>query len=113
MSASLSTIKRKLCSTNLAHYQYGKAQKEGFHIKDDQSSQAFKGVPHGKHASMISKAVAKTGYDSNVRQQPIIGFYSNSGGQTVLPQDVWSQELPYCRAVLDPFSKRKAITGGI
>ena len=88
----------------------GKHKKEGFHIKDDQSSQAFKGVPHGKHASMISKAVAKTKdtiatYDG----KPIIGFYhSNSGGQTVLPQDVWSQELPYCRAVLDPFSKKES-----
>ncbi len=37
--------------------------------------------------------------------EPIIGFYhSNSGGQTVLPQDVWSQPLPYCRSVIDPFS---------
>ena len=31
----------------------GKHKKEGYHIKDDQSSQAFKGVPHGKHASII------------------------------------------------------------
>ena len=41
--------------------------------------------------------------------KPIIGFYhSNSGGQTVLLQDVWSQELPYCRAVFDPFSKKES-----
>ena len=41
--------------------------------------------------------------------KPIIGFYhSNSGGQTVLPHEVWSQELPYCRAVLDPFSKKES-----
>lgn len=88
----------------------GKHKKEGFHVKDDQSSQAFKGVPHGKHASMISMAVAKTKdtiatYDG----KPIVGFYhSNSGGQTVLPQDVWSQELPYCRTVFDPFSKKES-----
>ena len=60
---------------------------------------------------MISKAVAKTKdtiatYDG----KPIIGFYhSNSGGQTVLPQDVWSKN---CRIVgcFDPFSKKRAIT---
>ena len=38
----------------------GKHKKEGYHIKDDQSSQAFKGVPHGKHAAIISAAVAQT-----------------------------------------------------
>jgi len=87
----------------------GKHKEEGYHIKDDQSSQAFKGVPHGKHASMISRAVEQTKdtiatHDGN----PIIGFYhSNSGGYTVLPQDVWSKKLPYCRAVFDPFSKKE------
>ena len=88
----------------------GKHKKEGYHIKDDQSSQAFKGVPHGKHAVIISAAVAQTKDTiATYGSKPIIGFYhSNSGGQTVLPQDVWSQELPYCRAVFDPFSKKES-----
>ena len=88
----------------------GKHKKEGYHIKDDQSSQAFKGVPHGKHAAIISAAVAQTKDTiATYSGKPIIGFYhSNSGGQTVLPQDVWSQELPYCRAVFDPFSKKES-----
>ena len=88
----------------------GKHKKEGYHIKDDQSSQAFKGVPHGKHAAIISEAVAQTKDTiATYGGKPIIGFYhSNSGGQTVLPQDVWSQELPYCRAVFDPFSKKES-----
>lgn len=88
----------------------GKHKKEGYHIKDDQSSQAFKGVPHGKHAVIISAAVAQTKDTiATYSGKPIIGFYhSNSGGQTVLPQDVWSQELPYCRAVFDPFSKKES-----
>lgn len=88
----------------------GKHKKEGYHIKDDQSSQAFKGVPHGKHAAIISAAVAQTKDTiATFGGKPIIGFYhSNSGGQTVLPQDVWSQELPYCRAVFDPFSKKES-----
>ncbi|HCP40999.1 MAG TPA: hypothetical protein DIT65_04325 [Cryomorphaceae bacterium] len=88
----------------------GKHKKEGYHIKDDQSSQAFKGVPYGKHASIISKAVAETKDTiATYGGKPIIGFYhSNSGGQTVLPQDVWSQELSYCRAVFDPFSKKES-----
>ena len=88
----------------------GKHIKEGYHIKDDQSSQAFKGVPNGKHAELISKAVAETKDTiATYSGKPIIGFYhSNSGGQTVLPQNVWSQELPYCRAVFDPFSKKES-----
>ncbi len=87
-----------------------KHKKEGFHIKDDQSSQAFKGVPHGKYASIISMAVADTKDTiATYSGKPIIGFYhSNSGGQTVLPQDVWSQDLTYCRAVFDPFSKKES-----
>ena len=88
----------------------GKHKKEGYHIKDDQSSQAFKGVPHGKHAAIISAAVAQTKDTiATYSGKPIIGFYhSNSGGQTVLRQYVWSQELPYCRAVFDPFSKKES-----
>ena len=79
---------------------------DGFHVKDDQSSQAFKGVAHGGHADQVMEGVLSVQdtvalYDG----VPIIGFYhSNSGGQTVLPEEVWSQSLPYCRKVVDPFS---------
>ncbi len=81
---------------------------EGFHIKDDQSSQAFKGLPHSKNATTIAKACASLGDTVALYNgAPIIGFYhSNSGGYTALPQQVWSKALPYCRVVLDPFSKK-------
>src|SRR6056300_611001 len=80
--------------------------KDGFHVKDDQSSQAFKGVAHGSHADQVMDAVLSVQDTVALYNgKPIIGFYhSNSGGQTVLPQDVWSQALPYCRKVVDPFS---------
>lgn len=96
-------LSRTWLLTNLS-----KHAKDGYHVKDDQSSQAFKGVPHGKNASIIQSAVLATRdsiatYDN----KPIIGFYhSNSGGMTTLPHLVWSKELPYCRAVIDPFSKK-------
>ena len=81
---------------------------EGFHIKDDQSSQAFKGLPHSKNATTIAKACASLGDTVALYNgAPIIGFYhSNSGGYTALPEEVWSKSLPYCRVVLDPFSKK-------
>jgi stage II sporulation protein D len=81
---------------------------EGFHIKDDQSSQAFKGLPHSKNAMTIAKACASLGDTVALYNgAPIIGFYhSNSGGYTALPEQVWSKALPYCRVVLDPFSKK-------
>lgn len=85
-----------------------KHSKDGFHVKDDQSSQAFKGVAHGKNAKIIQNAVLACKdtlalYDS----KPILGFYhSNSGGYTTQPHLVWSQELPYFRSVLDPFSMK-------
>jgi stage II sporulation protein D len=81
---------------------------EGFHIKDDQSSQAFKGLPHSKNATTIAKACASLGDTVALYNgAPIIGFYhSNSGGYTALPEEVWSKSLPYCRGVLDPFSKK-------
>lgn len=86
----------------------GKHVEDGYHVKDDQSSQAFKGLAHGKHSGIIRTAVARTRDTIATHAgKPIIGFYhSNSGGQTVLPNEVWSQKLPYCRAVLDPFSKK-------
>lgn len=88
----------------------GKHKHEGYHIKDDQSSQAFKGVAHGKNAARIRESVALTQDTIAVYQgKPIVGFYhSNSGGYTVLPHEVWSQEVPYCRAVFDPFSKKES-----
>ena len=81
---------------------------EGFHIKDDQSSHAFKGLPHSKNAKTIAKACASLGDTVALYNgAPIIGFYhSNSGGYTALPEQVWSKALPYCRVVLDPFSKK-------
>ena len=81
---------------------------EGFHIKDDQSSQAFKGLPHSKNATTIAKACASLGDTVALYNgAPIIGFYhSNSGGYTALPEQVWSKALPYCRVVIDPFSKK-------
>jgi stage II sporulation protein D len=81
---------------------------DGYHVKDDQSSQAFKGVPHSKNAALIASACAALGDTIALHNGvPIIGFYhSNSGGYTALPQEVWSKALPYCRVVLDPFSKK-------
>ena len=81
---------------------------DGFHIKDDQSSQAFKGLPHSQNATTIARACASLGDTVALYNgAPIIGFYhSNSGGYTALPEEVWSKALPYCRVVLDPFSKK-------
>jgi len=80
--------------------------KDGYHVKDDQSSQAFKGVAHGSHADQVMDAVRSVQDTVALYNgKPIIGFYhSNSGGQTALPNEVWSQSLPYCRKVVDPFS---------
>lgn len=73
--------------------------KDGYHVKDDQSSQAFKGVAHGSHADQVMDAVLSVQDTVALYNgKPIIGFYhSNSGGQTALPNEVWSQSLPYCR----------------
>ncbi len=81
---------------------------DGYHVKDDQSSQAFKGVPQSKNAALIASACTALGDTIALHNGvPIIGFYhSNSGGYTALPQEVWSKALPYCRVVLDPFSKK-------
>lgn len=85
-----------------------KHAKEGFHVKDDQSSQAFKGVAHGKNAAIIQEAVLNSRDTLALyKGQPIQGFYhSNSGGYTTQPHLVWSAELPYFRTVLDPFSSK-------
>ena len=80
---------------------------EGFNVKDDQSSQAFKGIARLKNAALIAAAVSQTGDTVVVdaKGKPIVAFYhSNSGGQTALPEEVWSSSLAYCQSVQDTFS---------
>ncbi len=79
---------------------------KGYNITDDQKSQAFKGIAHGRNANAILHAVRATADTVALYHGKLIDglYHSNSGGQTVAPEQVWSTSLPYCRTVLDPFS---------
>lgn len=90
------------------HTNLGKHAQEGYNIKDDQSSQAFKGIAHGKNAELIARAVREIGDTVAYFEGALIDglYHSNSGGQTVSPEHVWQNPLPYCRIVFDPFSTK-------
>ncbi len=75
---------------------------EGFHLCDEVHCQVYKGfgIEHGP----ILKAVNDTKGLVIVDNQGMLitaAFHSNSGGQTVNSEDVWSATLPYLRGKTD------------
>ena len=82
-----------------------KYRKYGFNLCDRVDSQVY------KHKCLnndtIRWAVDKTKdivlVDSDIKLISAV-FHSNSGGKTLNSEDVWSNSLPYLRAVVDTFS---------
>lgn len=81
--------------------------KEGYHLKDDVSSQVFHGKAYLQNRHNIYSAVKETQgqvlVDSaNTLIQGL--FHANSGGHTANSQDVWTSHVPYLQGRPDPYS---------
>lgn len=77
---------------------------EGFHLCDDVHCQVYKGRCK---TSLILMATSQTAgiviVDEN-NKMISAAFHSNSGGQTMNSEDVWTIATPYLRSVVDTFS---------
>lgn len=85
----------------------GKHADLGYDLKDDVSSQVYKGHPKGKHADTILWAVRST--RDTVLLDPqckpaLVVFHANSGGQTSPSQWVWGRPIDYLSSRSDPHS---------
>ena len=81
-----------------------KHAKNGFHLCDEVHCQVYKGVSKSNPV-IISSTIATS--DVVVVDQDVnlitTAFHSNCGGHTINSEDVWSQAVPYLKAVPDTF----------
>jgi len=84
-----------------------KHYREGYHLKDDVSSQVYQSKCHYTYRDMILKAVADT-RDTIIAtrdKKPILSaFHANSGGQTAGAEDAWLKPVDYLQSRKDSFS---------
>ena len=81
-----------------------KYEDQGFNLCDRVDSQVYKG--RTKNKAILRAVKATKGLvlvDNNMHLISAV-FHSNSGGKTHNSEEVWSQPLPYLRAVKDTFS---------
>jgi stage II sporulation protein D len=81
-----------------------KYEDQGFNLCDRVDSQVYKG--RTKNKAILRAVKATKGLvlvDNNMHLISAV-FHSNSGGKTHNSEEVWSQPMPYLRAVKDTFS---------
>ena len=81
---------------------------EGFMLTDLTNCQVYKGKMY-KNQNIIDAVKETENFvlvDSDMNYITA-SYYSNSGGQTVNSEDVWSKPLSYLRSVKDPYSYGK------
>ena len=97
-------IVQAICCRTYALNNARKHAKEGFNLCDDVHCQAYLGRCRNPD---IQTAVSKTANDVIVDQNGKMisaAFHSNSGGETMNSEDVWTIATPYLKSVEDPFS---------
>lgn len=78
--------------------------KEGFHLCDDVHCQVYKGRCKTSYIMMAtSNTTGKVIVDENGKMISA-AFHSNSGGQTMNSEDVWTLSTTYLKSVVDTFS---------
>ena len=81
-----------------------KHAKNGFHLCDEVHCQVYKGISES-NPDIISSTRATS--DVVVVDQDVnlitTAFHSNCGGHTINSEDVWSEAVPYLKAVPDTF----------
>jgi len=78
-----------------------------FDMYDDTRDQVYYGYDYeSSRPSLSAAADATRGVIIKYNGQPISAyFFSDSGGYTENVEDIWSQTIPYLRAVVDPYAK--------
>lgn len=93
-------ISRTYALNNLRKYW-----KEGFNLNDQVSSQVYHGKCRWEPQILVAVRITegKVLVDSEM-QLITAAFHSNSGGETVASESVWSGPLPYLTSRMDEFS---------
>ncbi len=77
---------------------------EGFHLCDDVHCQVYKGRCKTSYIMMAASQTAGLVIVDDNSKMISAAFHSNSGGQTMNSEDVWSMPVPYLRSIPDTFS---------
>lgn len=78
---------------------------DGHHLCDDVHCQAYKGRCKLSHIMMAASQTAGLVLVDESNKMISAAFHSNSGGETVNSEDVWTIATPYLKAVVDTFSQ--------
>jgi stage II sporulation protein D len=77
---------------------------EGFHLCDDVHCQVYKGRCKISYIMMATSQTAGQVIIDDNGKMISAAFHSNSGGQTMNSEDVWTLPTPYLKSVVDTFS---------
>ncbi len=78
--------------------------KEGFHLCDDVHCQVYKGRCKTSYIMMATSNTTGKVIVDETGKMISAAFHSNSGGQTMNSEDVWTLSTTYLRSVVDTFS---------
>jgi len=96
-------VQAVICRTYALSNKY-KHAKSGFHLCDEVHCQVYKGISESNPdiitATMRTRDVVVVDQDVNLITA---AFHSNCGGHTINSEDVWSEAVPYLKAVPDTF----------
>ncbi len=92
----------------LYHKQRASYAASGFDILSTQQSQAYQGI--GRENPQTTLAVSQTAgqilqYNGNIIETV---FHSSNGGYTEASGDIWTSDLPYLQAGVDPYDANEA-----
>lgn len=77
---------------------------EGYNLCDGVHCQVYKGRCKMSHILMATSKTAGSVIVDEKNKMISSAFHSNSGGQTVNSEDVWTLETSYLRSIIDTFS---------
>lgn len=96
-------VQAVICRTYALSNKF-KHAKSGFHLCDEVHCQVYKGISESNpdiiSATMKTSDVVVVDEEINLITA---AFHSNCGGHTINSEDVWSQAVPYLKAVPDTF----------
>jgi stage II sporulation protein D len=78
--------------------------REGFHLCDDVHCQVYKGRCKISYIMMATSQTSGKVIVDESGKMISAAFHSNSGGQTMNSEDVWTLETPYLKSISDTFS---------
>jgi len=77
---------------------------DGFHLCDEVHCQVYKGRATLSYVTMATFRTTGKVIVDETNKMISAAFHSNSGGQTMNSEDVWTLKTPYLKSIVDTFS---------